>query len=406
MKEKKANINRIGFGLKKEIKPMLNENYRSSLIEQIRASNYELAAGDLTICLAREFGFCYGVDRAVDLAYETRQRFPEKTIYLLSEIIHNQRVNSKLAEMGIKFLSEEETSKIEKNLSLLDAVTHHDAVLVPAFGASVEVMERLRQKGCLLVDTTCGSVVAVWRQVERYAQEGFTALIHGKFNHEETQATCSRVTQYPKGKFIVVSGKKQAGKVCEYVLGQEDRKSFLDEFSKTSSSGFDPDRDLERIGCANQTTMLSGESMEIAGMIESAMKTRYGEKDLNRHFCHFETICRATQDRQDSILQLAGSRVDLIIVVGGYNSSNTGHLCKISNELCPAYHVQDADEIISKNEIRHKPVGETEVVTGQNWLPEGKVRIGITAGASTPDRVTEEVILRVIQCAKRQTRRK
>ncbi|MBI4394949.1 MAG: 4-hydroxy-3-methylbut-2-enyl diphosphate reductase [Candidatus Omnitrophica bacterium] len=381
-------MNRRGFGLKQEILPLLEESYHSSLIDRIKASSYELNAGEITICLAQEFGFCYGVDRAVDLAYETRKRFPDRKIYLTSEIIHNPRVNAKLRELGIEFLK------------TLDSITKDDVVLIPAFGTTVQDLEILKSKGAILVDTTCGSVVAVWRRVEKYAQDGFTSIIHGKFDHEETQATSSRATQYPKGKFLVVKDKEQAQKVCDFILGKLPASNFLEEFKRTASLGFDPETDLVRVGCANQTTMLSSESLEIAEMIQSAMRERYGAEELPNHFRHFDTICSATQDRQDAILKLARSGVDLMVVVGGYNSSNTGHLCEISSEFCPAYHVRDAEEIISRNEIHHKPAHHSEVVVSQNWLPRGKVRIGVTAGASTPNRVIEEVILKVIACAR------
>ncbi len=398
--DKQETIIRRGFGLKQEILPLLEESYHSSLIEKIKASNYEFVAGDLTICLAQEFGFCYGVDRAVDLAYETRKRFPERKIYLTSEIIHNPRVNAKLKELGIEFLKgNQESGASNGSPPSLDSITKEDVVLIPAFGTPTHELEVLKSKGSVLVDTTCGSVVAVWRRVEKYAQDGFTSVIHGKFDHEETQATSSRATQYPNGKFLVVKDKEQAKKVCDFILGKLSSEEFLKEFTKTASPGFNPEHDLMQVGCANQTTMLSSESLEIAEMIQAAMRERYGAKELPNHFRHFDTICSATQDRQDAILKLARSGVDLMIVVGGYNSSNTGHLCEISSEFCPAFHVRDADEIISKEEIRHKPAHRSEVIVSRNWLPEGKTRIGVTAGASTPNRVIEEVILKVVACA-------
>jgi len=387
-------INRRGFGLKEAIKPLLNESYHSSLIERIKASDYVLEAGDLQICLAREFGFCYGVDRAVDLAYETRKQFPDRNIYLTSEIIHNPRVNTKLRELGIQFLDSGKTGQTPG--SSLDAVTREDVVLIPAFGTPTPELELLKSKGCILVDTTCGSVVAVWRRVEQYGRDGFTSVIHGKFNHEETRATSSRATQYAGGAFLVVRDRAQAGRVCQFILGRLDQESFLAEFQSTASYGFDPRKHLERVGCANQTTMLASESFEIAEMIKAALKERYGEEELSKRFRHFDTICSATQDRQDAILNLARSGVNLVVIVGGYNSSNTGHLCEISSEFCPAYHVRDADEILSRDAIRHKPPSGSSTVVTRGWLPQGKVRIGITAGASTPNRVIEEVICKVV----------
>ena len=390
-------IIRRGFGLKNEILPLLEKSYHSPLIEQIKSSDYRLETGDLTICLAQEFGFCYGVDRAVDLAYETRKQFPDRKIYLTSEIIHNPRVNAKLKELGVEFLKQSE--KINGRKANFDQITKEDVVLIPAFGTPTDELEVLKSKGCVLVDTTCGSVVAVWRRVEKYAQDGFTAIIHGKYDHEETIATSSRATQYANGKFLVVRDKNQAQKVCDFIAGRIDREEFLNEFAETASRGFDPDKDLIRVGCANQTTMLSSESLEIAEIIQSAMRERYGSGEIQAHFRHFDTICSATQDRQDAILKLAQSGVDLMIVVGGYNSSNTGHLCEISLQFCPAFHVRDAEEIISRSEIRHKPAGTAEVAITRNWLPQGKVRIGVTAGASTPNRVIEEVILKILSCA-------
>jgi len=398
--EQGETIIRRGFGLKQEILPLLEASYHSSLIEKIKVSNYELIAGDLTICLAQEFGFCYGVDRAVDLAYETRKRFPDRKIYLTSEIIHNPRVNAKLKELGVEFLKGNQPNSSSDGSALsLDSITKEDVVLIPAFGTPTPELEILKSKGAVLVDTTCGSVVAVWRRVEKYAQDSFTSIIHGKFDHEETQATSSRATQYPNGKFLVVKDKEQTKKVCGFILGKINPEGFLKEFAKTASPGFDPERDLIRVGCANQTTMLSSESLEIAEMIQAAMRDRYGADDLPNHFRHFDTICSATQDRQDAILKLARSGMDLMVVVGGYNSSNTGHLCEISSEFCPAFHVRDADEIISKYEIRHKPAHTSEIVTSRNWLPQGKTRIGVTAGASTPNRVIEEVILKIVSCS-------
>lgn len=391
-------IIRRGFGLKEEIKPLLDESYHSSLIEQIKASQYVLEAGDLTICLAREFGFCYGVDRAVDLAYETRKRFPDRKIYLTSEIIHNPRVNHKLRELGIEFLDGNKSSSMPGAFSI-DRVTSEDVVLIPAFGTPAHELELLKSRGCILVDTTCGSVMAVWRRVEQYARDGFTSVIHGKYHHEETRATSSRVSQYPSGKFLVVRDKEQAESVCGFMRGVKSRESFLEEFREAASAGFDPEEDLQRVGCANQTTMLSSESLEIAEMMKAALRDRYGEEEAGKRFRHFDTICSATQDRQDAVLELARAGVDLMVVVGGYNSSNTGHLCEISSQYCPAYHVRDAEEIVSRDEIRYKPSGHSEAIVARNWLPRGKARIGITAGASTPNRVIEEVICKITSCA-------
>lgn len=392
MTEETQSIIRKSFGLKEEIRPQLEASYHSPLIDRIKKEGYRLEAGDLTIRLAEEFGFCYGVDRAVDYAYETRAKFPHKRIFLTNEIIHNPRVNTKLLEIGIQFLRGP-----YKTDGGVEGITRDDVVIIPAFGTTTQELGELQKKGCVLVDTTCGSVMSVWKRVESYAREGFTAIIHGKYDHEETRATSSRATQYPGGKYLVVRDKKQARQVCNYIEGEGNRQELLETFQEAFSPHFDPDRDLERIGCANQTTMLSSESLEIANMLQEAVRKRWGSEELSRRFRHFDTICSATQDRQDAVLKLAREGIDLMIVVGGYNSSNTGHLVEISLAFCPAYHVKDATCIISRDEIEHKLVGATQPVRARHWLPQQKARLGITAGASTPNRVIEEVIKRIIE---------
>lgn len=390
----KTEIIRKSFGLKEQIKPQLQESYHSPLIDQIKKQDFRLEQGRFVIRLAEEFGFCYGVDRAIDYAYETRAKFPDRRIFLTNEIIHNPRVNAKLQEMGIQFLSGPYGCGVSAN-----EMTEKDVVILPAFGATVKQAHELQARGCVLVDTTCGSVMSVWKRVESYSREGFTSVVHGKYDHEETQATCSRAINYPAGKFLVVRDKEQAQKVCDYIEGRGNRGIFLQEFQAGMSEGFDPDRDLARIGCANQTTMLSSESMEIANMLQASISKRYGAGELASRFRHFDTICSATQERQDAVLKLAREGVDLMMVVGGYNSSNTGHLVEISLEFCPAYHVKDASCILSKERIRHKKVFSSEIIETSPWLPEGPLTLGITAGASTPNRVIEEVIQRLLEFA-------
>ena len=390
----KTEIIRKSFGLKEEVRPQLQASYHSSLIDRIKAENFTLKSGRLTLRLAQEFGFCYGVDRAIDYAYETKAKFPGRRIFLTNEIIHNPQVNAKLQEMGIEFLSGPYARR-----GLLDRIRPDDVVIIPAFGTTMEELAKLQDLGCTLVDTTCGSVMSVWKRVESYAREGFTSVVHGKYDHEETRATCSRAVQYSGGKFLVVRDKAQTGIVCDYIEGKGSRESFLKEFDRAVSPGFDPDRDLGRVGCANQTTMLSSESLEIANMLQAALGRRFGTQELPKHFRHFDTICSATQERQDAVLKLVREGVDLMIVVGGYNSSNTGHLVEISLEFCPAYHVNDKACIISRDLIRHKKVFSSEIIETPEWLPEGELILGVTAGASTPNRVIEEVIGRILEIA-------
>jgi len=375
-----------GFGLKGEIKETLVEDYHSALVEKLKAEGHTYQVGDLTIRLAQEFGFCYGVDKAVDYAYETRLKFPERKIYLTSEIIHNPRVNNRLKEMGIFFLDGRG----------FEAVTPDAVVLIPAFGVPVADLEKLKARGCILVDTTCGSVVHVWKRVERYAQDGFTAIVHGKFDHEETRATSSRATQFPGGKFLVLFDLAEAKEVCDYILNGGSKERFLQKFGRVASPGFDPDKDLKRVGCANQTTMLSSESLAVAKLFGETMAKKYGPERLEAHFRSFDTICSATQERQDAVIALLEEGVDVMVVVGGYNSSNTNHLCEIAVLKTRAYHIEDAACLISREEIRHKAIGKKEITVTRHWAKEGPLKIGITSGASTPDRVMGEVIERLV----------
>ena len=350
-----------GFGLKDAIRPELRADYHSGIVEKLKASGYRLQTGAVTFLLAREFGFCYGVDRAVEYAYETRRKFPERTIYLVGEIIHNPHVNARLKEMGIRFLR-------EGGGPGFDAVRSEDVVILPAFGVTVEEMARLKATGCVLVDTTCGSVLNVWKNVDRFSATGFTALIHGKYAHEETRATASRTTQYPGGRHLVVRDRAEALLVCDYIRNGGDRSAFLARFSAACSPGFDPDGHLGRIGLANQTTMLSSESLEIQEMIRAALADRYGAGEIPERFRAFDTICSATQDRQDSVLELIAANPDLMVVIGGYNSSNTTHLAALASRTVPTYHIQDASCILGTGMIRHKPFGSPSEITTREWL--------------------------------------
>ena len=389
---------RKGFGLKGAIEGALTADYHSRVVDAIRASGYTLEVGDLTFRLAGEFGFCYGVDRAVEYAYETRTKFPGKRTFLVGEIIHNPHVNQKLAAMGVEVLHRPEGRDGEFDFT---SVTADDVVILPAFGVTVRDFERLRKIGCVLVDTTCGSVLNVWKRVESYARDGFTALIHGKNYHEETKATSSQVNKYSGGKYLVVRDMAEARMVCEYIERKEpgagSREHFLTQFKGKMTPGFDPDRDLQRIGVANQTTMLSGESLAIAGEVGKSMARRWGDAAVSEHFRTFDTICSATQERQDAVLKLIAEPLDLMVVIGGYNSSNTTHLAAICHEKVSTYHIEDATCIdVEQGSIRFRPVGvqSTEQRRG-DWLPEGRLTIGITAGASTPNNKIGETIERI-----------
>src|SRR5215212_9464739 len=386
-------IFRKGLDLKHAVAGALADNYHSTIVERVKAEDYTHRAGRLTVHLAREFGFCYGVDRAVDYAYQTRKRFPERNVFLTGEIIHNPHVNDKLRAMGIRFLSDSHETE--------HALGPDDVVILPAFGVTVAMLEQLDRRGCTLIDTTCGSVLNVWKNVRRYAEGGYTSVIHGKVWHEETQATASQAVQYG-GKFLVAFDRPEVEIVCEYIRRGGDREAFLRHFEKATSAGFDPDRDLQHIGLANQTTMLMSESLEIGEMVRAAMRDRYGDAALAEHYQAFDTICSATQDRQDAVVALLQDKpVDLMIVIGGYNSSNTANLARICAASRPTFHIADPDCLVSAQEIRHRPVGSKSETTAAGWLPaEGAVSIGLTSGASTPDNLVGAAIAKLSEfCA-------
>ncbi len=389
---------RKGFGLKKEVRPLIDAQYHSALVDRIRARGYRDVFGDITVRLAQEFGFCYGVDRAVDYAYETRHKFPDKRIFLVGEIIHNPFVNNRMQDMGIEFLYPGSDGEFD-----FGDVTADDVVILPAFGVTLDDFERLGAIGCILVDTTCGSVLHVWKRVEGYAKDGYTALIHGKYTHEESRATASQVHRYPGGKYIVVRDMEEAETVCDYIADRPDRMSredFMLHFAEKTSAGFDPDRDLERVGVANQTTMLANESLAIGGRVRQAMVEAHGEDGAAERFRSFGTICSATQERQDAVLEMMKEPPDLMIVIGGYNSSNTNHLAHMCQEYTRTFHIEDALCVdVESGSIRHKPElsPTTPEIVDHDWIPEGPFTVGITAGASTPNNKIGETLVRLLK---------
>ncbi len=389
---------RRGFGLKAEIEGQRSADYHSAIVESMRAEGNRLRAGPLTFHLAQEFGFCYGVDRAVDYAYETRAKFPDRRLFLVGEIIHNPHVNANLAKMGVTFLYRD-SSAGEFDFSGIGA---DDVVIIPAFGVTMRDFQRLRDIGCVVVDTTCGSVLNVWKRVESYARDGFTAVIHGKHYHEETKATASQVLRHPGGKHLIVFNMAEARSVCDWIEGKVsgDVNALASRFAAAASDGFDFTRDLERVGVANQTTMLSGESLAIAAEFRKALARRYGDEQIAEHFRSFDTICSATQERQDAVVQLLEQPIDVMLVIGGYNSSNTCALAALAESRgVRAYHIEDADNIdVAGQSIRHQPVGSKQEVTQAEWLG-GATNIGVTAGASTPNNKIGETVARVCETA-------
>ncbi|HUR92817.1 MAG TPA: 4-hydroxy-3-methylbut-2-enyl diphosphate reductase [Gemmatimonadaceae bacterium] len=379
---------RKGLGLKAEVEEELAADYTGHLVDLLRTNEYTLTAGDTTVRLAREFGFCYGVERAVDYAYQSRRKFPDRRIFLVGEIIHNPHVNAKLRGMGVTFLLPG-----PKGFDF-SVIRPEDVVILPAFGVTIGDFESLRSLGCIVVDTTCGSVLNVWKRVESYARDGLTSLIHGKYYHEETRATASQTLKYSGARSIVVRSMEEAEVVCDFIEGRIAAGELRERLPNAFDADFDPDRDLKRIGVANQTTMLARESLAIGQRVGEALSRRHGPEYLEGNFRTFDTICSATQDRQDAVDELLREPLAAMVVVGGYNSSNTISLAAICALKVPTYHIEDAECIDPEaGTIRHRtPEGET---TSYGWLAAGPVRVGLTAGASTPNNKIGETVARI-----------
>jgi 4-hydroxy-3-methylbut-2-en-1-yl diphosphate reductase len=394
MADEPSTYYRKGFGLKADVQGELSADYNARIVDALREHEYTLSVEDVTIRLASEFGFCYGVERAVEYAYQTRRKFPDRRLLLVGEIIHNPHVNAKLRGMGIEILEPNADGVFD-----FSAVRAEDVVILPAFGVTIAAFEALRAIGCVLVDTTCGSVLNVWKRVEAYARDGYTALIHGKYYHEETRATASQVLKYPGGAYLVVRDMSEAREVCDYVEGRGDRDAFLTKFARAASPGFDPDVHLRRIGVANQTTMLARESLAIGEEVGQAIERARGAEARATDFRTFDTICSATQERQDAVIALLEEPLTAMIVIGGFNSSNTISLAALCDERVPTYHIEDASGIDPEaGTIHFRRAGVKHVEdTATDWLPaEGPVRIGLTAGASTPNNKIGETVARIL----------
>jgi len=368
-------------------------HYRSELVDRIRAHGGILSAdGRLTIKLAKEFGFCYGVERAIDLAYAARKVFSSpKAIYLLGEIIHNPEVNDQIRHMGIQTISPRPTDEEIGRLS------SEDVVIIPAFGTEVGTRKKLEEKGCIMVDTTCGDVMSVWKRVRQYSKESVTSIIHGKAKHEETKATTSQATAYGAGHYLVVYDLAETDYLCNYILTGGNKQDFLEKFKGAYSHGFDPDVHLQAVGVANQTTMLRGETEEVQRRIKAAMEKKFGTGQLPNHFRFFDTICGATQDRQDALEKMFKEPMNLLIVVGGYNSSNTSHLAEMGEKVLPTYFIKNAAKMVSDQVIVHYNLHKQQEVETRDWLPAGKITVGITAGASCPNNLIEDAIRRLFE---------
>jgi 4-hydroxy-3-methylbut-2-en-1-yl diphosphate reductase len=375
--------------------PFERYSYRSPLIELLRAGGGRLASGRITVRTARTFGFCWGVDRAVAMVHDAlAQHHPQRRLWLLDQIIHNPHVNADFKTKGVRFLRGPFSDPgTEATLS------PDDVVVIPAFSATVEDMTRLRAAGCTIVDTTCPWVIKPHKRTLKYVADGFTTLIHGLVRHEETRASCSLIASRG-GHYVVVAEKGQAQLVCDVITGREPAARLGGVLPADAlSRGFDPAAHLQRLGTVNQTTMLASETREIERMVRAAIAQRDGEAAAAGNFRELNTICRATQENQDAVAEIAGEdELDLLIVVGGYDSSNTRNLTRVGAGRFPSYHV-DGPASIRAGEIVHRCPETDRILTTARWLPGGDVTVGFTAGASTPDVLLGETIQSVLAVA-------
>lgn len=373
------------------VQAQVETHYRSEIVERLRAAGGVLSVGDVTVRLAKQFGFCYGVERAIDLAYAAAKVFKGKRIFILGEIIHNPEVNRQIAELGI-------TNIIPPGREAdLTGITSDDVVIVPAFGTDVRTVARLKEIGVQIVDTTCGDVMSVWKRVRQNAQDDMTSVIHGKASHEETKATASRALSESRGHYLIVLTLEDTDYVCNYIRHGGDKAAFLERFRGAMSPGFDPDLHLQRVGVANQTTMMRGETEEVQRRIMAAVRDRDGEAGLSRNYRFFDTICGATQERQDALRDMLQLPMQLLLVIGGYNSSNTSHLAEMGEGQLPTFFIRNAAKIESRDRIVHYDQHTKTEKTTENWMPNAPVVIGITAGASCPNNLIEDVIVRVFE---------
>lgn len=386
--KRKETFNRMGFkDTRKGAEAEMNDEFQSDLIKEMRESMYTLKDGDITFKLAKDFGFCWGVERAVQMAIEAKMHFGDRTIHITNEIIHNPGVNEKMAGMGVKFIP------VEDGIKNFDGVDKNDVVILPAFGATLEEMKLLTERGVQIVDTTCPWVSKVWNSVNQHTKKGMTSIIHGTYSHEETIATASFAEDY-----IIVKTMAEAEYVANYILNGGDKAEFMEKFKNAVSKGFDPDIHLKKLGLANQTTMYKKETRAIGQMMQRTMMQKYGPDKVNEHYMEFDTICDATQERQDAIHELVEDKanpVDMFLVVGGWDSSNTRHLVEIPEMAgIRAYHIDRAERLRPDNSIEYRTVdGKIEVI--ENFIPKGPVTIGVTSGASTPDAYVEDSLNRI-----------
>jgi 4-hydroxy-3-methylbut-2-en-1-yl diphosphate reductase len=389
---KPARVNLRTPEVMEAVQAQVETHYRSEVVEKLRAAGGMLSCEGVTVRLAKQFGFCYGVERAIDLAYAAAKVFKDRRLFILGEIIHNPEVNEQIAALGIKnVLGKDKEAEVHD-------LTAEDVVIVPAFGTDVTTLARIKEKGCQIVDTTCGDVMSVWKRVRQNANDDVTSIIHGKASHEETKATASRAVIAGKGgHYLVVLTLADTDYVCDYIRRGGNKQAFLDKFRGAHSDGFDPDLHLRRVGVANQTTMMRGETEEVQRRVETAIRDRDGAERAKESFRFFDTICGATQERQDALREMLTSPMDLLLVIGGYNSSNTSHLAEMGEAKLPTYFIRNASRLESRERIVHFDQHARHEVATEGWLPQRPITVGLTAGASCPNNLIEETILRLYE---------
>jgi 4-hydroxy-3-methylbut-2-enyl diphosphate reductase len=371
------------------VQAQVETHYRSEVVERVRANGGVLRVDGVTVRLAKQFGFCYGVERAIDLAYAAAKVFTDRRLFILGEIIHNPEVNEQISALGIRNLLGKDSQ------ADVDTITADDVVIVPAFGTDVTTLARIKERGAQIVDTTCGDVMSVWKRVKQNAAEDMTSIIHGKATHEETRATASRAIAGERGHYLVVLTLGDTDYVCDYIRKGGDKAAFLKRFEGAMSPDFDPDLHLKRVGVANQTTMMRGETEEVQRRIMAAVQTRDGAETAKNNYRFFDTICGATQERQDALKDMLAEPLDLLLVIGGYNSSNTSHLAEMGEAVLPTYFIRNAGKLESRERITHFDQHKKHEVVTENWLPKSPITIGVTAGASCPNNLIEDTIVRV-----------
>ncbi|MCE2994449.1 MAG: 4-hydroxy-3-methylbut-2-enyl diphosphate reductase [Cyclobacteriaceae bacterium] len=380
--------------------------YRSSITGRVKEARRKkdlrkqdfspavLDFGPVQFFIARHFGFCYGVENAIEISYRALEENPDKNVYLLSQMIHNQEVNRDLQSRGIRFIMDTDGS----HFIPWNDVHAGDVVIIPAFGTTLEIEKLLIDKGVDVqkYNTTCPFVEKVWNRAEKLGQENYTVIIHGKPKHEETRATFSHSAG--QGHSVIVRDMEDAIRLSNYITGSKTHEEFFEEFRGKFSDGFDPALHLHRVGVVNQTTMLATETQAIADFFKQVMITRYGESEIKNHFADTrDTLCYATNDNQDATYELLKTDADLAIVVGGYNSSNTSHIVELCERQFKTYFIHSADEIKSREEIQHFNYVRKELLTSYRFLPEKlPLKIILTSGASCPDTLVDQVMLKLV----------